>query len=225
MQRTDFSLRTSLRALWWSTTAPLALLGVAGAYLGIGSTNALVLLAIGAGLTGVAGWVWQTSGPRKGLTGTVAPPQCGRRCRPGRRDGPRRSTRRRRRRPRGMPCLHRVLAVRTSSERGGAADPGACRTAGATGHAGSGDPAAGPASAVSAVSSLDTPALCWIWRASFSRLSRSDSSTSREHLAGLRMACLEELEQRDPGAFHRWLPTARAASDPFLRFFCRQPHP
>jgi hypothetical protein len=83
------------------------------------------------------------------------------------------------------------------------------------------DPLPGP----HAVPGLDTATLCWVWRVSYARLARCRWPGEREHLALLRRACLDELERRDPRAFARWLSTARAAADPG-RFFLggqRQP--
>lgn len=72
----------------------------------------------------------------------------------------------------------------------------------------------------SAVRTLSTAEVCWAWRLSYVGMHRPDCpGYQREHLAALRSACLDELERRDPAAFRRWLPTARAAGDP-ARFFC-----
>lgn len=75
------------------------------------------------------------------------------------------------------------------------------------------------------VATLSTPQLCWAWRLSFGGTQRRDCPAYQlEYLRALRSACLDELERRDPVAFRRWLPTARAASDPG-RFFCPPAHP
>lgn len=69
---------------------------------------------------------------------------------------------------------------------------------------------------------LSTPQLCWTWRVSYVRIQRSSYPSELGELAELRSGCLEELQRRDPAAFARWFPTARAASDP-ARFFCPRP--
>jgi hypothetical protein len=76
----------------------------------------------------------------------------------------------------------------------------------------------------SAVSSLSAAQLCWVWRTSYVRLLDTTDALETELLTRLRRHCLDQLQQRDPVAFHRWFPTARAASDP-TRFFGRQPQP
>jgi len=58
-----------------------------------------------------------------------------------------------------------------------------------------------------------------VWQLTYPRLARAETATDTERLTDLRRGCLAELERRDPVAFGRWLPTARAASDP-ARFFC-----
>jgi hypothetical protein len=70
--------------------------------------------------------------------------------------------------------------------------------------------------------SLTTAELCWAWRVSYVRLGRASCDTELDHVAELRASYLDELWRRDPAAFHRWLPSARAAGDP-ARFFCRRP--
>jgi hypothetical protein len=71
-----------------------------------------------------------------------------------------------------------------------------------------------------AVPGLPTDRLCLAWRVSYVRLQGCRWPGEREHLAELRRCLAEELERRDPGAFRRWLPTARAGGDPG-RFFLR----
>jgi hypothetical protein len=58
-----------------------------------------------------------------------------------------------------------------------------------------------------------------LWRTTYVRLHGSPTPSETDAVIRLRRECLDELEQRDSGAFGRWLPTARAASDP-ARFFC-----
>lgn len=75
-----------------------------------------------------------------------------------------------------------------------------------------------------AVTGLSTAEVCWAWRMSYVGMHRPDCPGYQlQHLSALRAACLDELEQRDPVAFRRWLPTARAAGDP-ARFFCPPQH-
>lgn len=70
--------------------------------------------------------------------------------------------------------------------------------------------------------SVSTPRLCWAWRVSYVRIRRCTWPSELAQLAALRNAYLDELQHRDPAAFARWYPTARAASDP-ARFFCPRP--
>jgi hypothetical protein len=72
----------------------------------------------------------------------------------------------------------------------------------------------------SAVGGLGTDRICRVWQDSYLRLQACPRPAEREHLAELRRCLAEELERRDPGAFRRWLPTARAGGDPG-RFFLR----
>jgi crotonobetainyl-CoA:carnitine CoA-transferase CaiB-like acyl-CoA transferase len=76
-----------------------------------------------------------------------------------------------------------------------------------------------PLPSVAALPTLATPQLCRVWQLTYPRLARAATATDTERLTELRRGCLTELERRDAVAFGRWLPTARAASDP-ARFFC-----
>jgi hypothetical protein len=79
-----------------------------------------------------------------------------------------------------------------------------------------------PLPAPSALPASSTADVCWAWRVSYLRVARAGCPGYEvAALTELRRACLEELERRDPVAFARWLPTARAAGDP-TRAFCRQ---
>jgi hypothetical protein len=74
---------------------------------------------------------------------------------------------------------------------------------------------------LSALTSMSTPEVCWGWRTTYALLQQSawaEEPTKREKLAQLRAGYLDELQRRDPAAFDRWFPSARAASDPG-RFF------
>lgn len=77
-----------------------------------------------------------------------------------------------------------------------------------------------PLPPLSALPELSTEQLCWAWRRSYVHLGSCASADGLARLAKLRRGYLDELQRRDPAAFDRWLPTARAASDP-ARFFCR----
>lgn len=81
---------------------------------------------------------------------------------------------------------------------------------------------ADPLPAPRALAELPTAQLCWVWRLTYARLCRPQGPSYVFHLVQVRAVCLDELQRRDPVAFSRWFPTARAASDP-ARFFCRQP--
>jgi hypothetical protein len=76
-----------------------------------------------------------------------------------------------------------------------------------------------PLPALPALASFSTPTPCWLWRTTYLRLHGSATPSQADAVIRLRRACLDEWEQRDSGAFGRWLPTARAASDP-ARYFC-----
>ena len=81
-----------------------------------------------------------------------------------------------------------------------------------------------------AVSQLSTDRLCWWWRTSFVLLQRETSPEHRLRIAELRHVVLDELAERDPESFARWLHDgARAGSDP-ARYFaegriCRPERP
>jgi hypothetical protein len=75
---------------------------------------------------------------------------------------------------------------------------------------------------LSALTSMSTSEVCWGWRTTYGLLQEStwaEVPTKREKLVQLRGGYLDELQRRDPAAFDRWFPSARAASDPG-RFFC-----
>lgn len=66
--------------------------------------------------------------------------------------------------------------------------------------------------------------LCWQWRTSFAALQRAASATERLPLVEARSALLDELADRHPEGFARWLNSgARAASDP-ARFLTSTRH-
>lgn len=81
-----------------------------------------------------------------------------------------------------------------------------------------------PLPVLSGLCSLSTPDVCRTWQLTYTRLRRASSPAETEYLAELRRSCLVLLEQRDPEAFRRWFPYARAASDP-ARIFCPHPSP
>ena len=206
------------RALWWSTTAPLATAGGALAFVLLGAGGALLLVGLGTGGAALVRWQLQQSPGRwdpwpallsvlggwgllavvglvaefgaAGLAASAALVAA-----------------------RALP-LHRLLPGGRGED--GHSDPGNVPVAEVI----PGDPLPQPA----AVPTLSTPELCWAWRLSYARVQRRDCPAyQRAHLAALRSACLDELEHRDPAAFSRWLPTARAGCDP-ARFFCPRQH-
>lgn len=210
------------RSLWWSITAPLTVVGVAAAFLLLGVGEALLLLGIGTAATALVRWQLQQSSTPQGswpaalslaggwsllaVVGLAGAFGLG-----------------------GLGASAAAIAVRALPLRGGrrSADRRG-EDAGRPMAAAVGPPAelipGDPLPQPSAVLTLSTPALCWTWRVSYVRLQRPNCPTYElAHLAALRSACLEELEQRDPVAFSRWLAGARAASDP-ARFFCPQQH-
>lgn len=66
---------------------------------------------------------------------------------------------------------------------------------------------------------LDNIWLSWWWRASFVKLQEATSPAKRIFVIDTRRALLDELAERDPAGFARWLNSgARAASDP-TRYF------
>lgn len=209
------------RSLWWSITAVLTTGGVGAAFVLLGAIGALVLLGLGTGgTTLVRCQLRQTSDARAtwpplldllggwcllavvGLTAEFGAAGIG---------------------VSAAVIALRILPLRRWWRAG-------CSRAGASGHY----PVApdvppsevlpcDPLPQPSTVPGLSTAELCWAWRLSYAGTHRPDCPGYQlEHLAALRSACLDELEKRDPVAFQRWLPTARAASDP-ARFFC-PPH-
>jgi hypothetical protein len=80
--------------------------------------------------------------------------------------------------------------------------------------------AEGPLPLPHTLGELSTADVCWAWRVSYLRVRRPGCPGYEvAFLTELRSACLDELERRDPAAFSRWLPAARAAADP-ARAFC-----
>jgi hypothetical protein len=65
------------------------------------------------------------------------------------------------------------------------------------------------------LTSLDSPALCELWRSSFVRLKLASSPHERVVVARLRARLLDEMERRDSGGFAAWLSRGpSAASQP-----------
>jgi hypothetical protein len=207
------------RPIWWSITVLLGTAGIAGGVLVLGPGGTLVLAAGSATLATLG--VWQF-GPQHGAGG------------PGRNAA-----------ALGTACALGLLALIGLScevglasfacgvlvgaagwplrrHRSSAAGPSRERT----GPAHSPGPPlevvpADPLPPAAGLRALSTPELCRTWRVSYVCLGRFPCPSYLESLAELRRGCLDELERRDPVAFGRWFPTARAASDP-ARYFCRE---
>lgn len=225
------------RAAWWAVAGALIAVGAVGAGLTLGAARALLLVAIVAGLVTLGCWQLR-SGPEQPhpsgpdltcglLSGVTALAITGLVAMFG---------------PSGFWLAVLVAAVGWWVLRRPGRTPTPPRTP--TSHRQRPDsghlvPPHGPAieelpmapqPTVGTLSRLSTPQLCWTWRVSYVRIQRSSYPGELDALAELRGGCLEELQRRDPAAFARWFPTARAASDP-ARFFSpsrtevpRRPH-
>jgi hypothetical protein len=214
--------RRVLTTVWWSATAPLTVAGVACAFLLVGTGAALALTGFAGGVTALAAGQQPRRAPLDRDGASIAAV--------------------------GLLVGVWLLGVIGFVAAIGAAGLGICALVAATGglllrgprrggaatRADTGrraDPPAGPAlervaedrlPPLASLPGLSTADVCWAWRLSYPRIRRPGCPGYQlDDLARLRCACLEELERRDPVAFHRWLPTARAAGDP-ARVFCRQ---
>ena len=222
MLRSGGTLRTVGRFLWWAITPPLGVAGIAGSYLALGTGNALGLAGVAAVLAMVTGWTLHSEhpGPRQvpslpviGLLGAAVGLAV---------VGLLAET--------GLVGVATIVAVagtgRFVVRRHGQADeasgsdcPERSEEPGPTGPVLEQLPL-DPLPPLASVHTLSTAELCRIWQLTFPRLCRATSPAETEHLTELRCRCLAQLEGRDPAAFARWLPTARAAGDP-ARYFCR----
>lgn len=216
-------VRRLCRWMWWSITAVLTTVGVGAAFVLLGPIGALVLLGLGTGGTTLVRFQLRQTSEARGtwpplldlLGGWCLVAVVGLTAEFG---------------ATGIGLSAVVVAVKTVPlhrwRRGEGARPAGAGHSAVTPDVPSTevlpcDPLPQP----STVPGLSTAQLCWAWRLSYAGTHRPDCPGYQlEHLAALRSACLDELERRDPVAFQRWLPTARAASDP-ARFFCppRQP--
>jgi hypothetical protein len=225
---------SALTGVWWSATAPLTVVGTALAFLQVGAGTALVLTGFAGSVSALA--VWQAheraraTGPAAGIAaagllggvwalaavgwvgcaGVAGLVLCVLVAAPG---VLLRAQLRGAGRPPGAVTPGKTPKKPPGKERGGTAPPGAPPLESLP---------VVPLVPPSALPALSTADVCWIWRLSYSRVRRPGClGYEVDDLAELRRACLDELERRDPEAFHRWLPTARAAGDP-ARAFCRQ---
>jgi hypothetical protein len=199
------------RRIWWSLAAPLTLVGLAGSYLLLGTGPAVFLGCVTAALVGLTASQVKLSGYRRpafqglcllglggglamlgvvGLILSIGVAGAGITLLVA---------------AAGWPLLRSPRRRRDPAPAGPAPAPDG--------------PTAQPLHALPALGSFSTPTLCWLWRTTYVRLHRSATPSETERVIRLRRECLDELEQRDSSAFGRWLPTARAASDP-ARFFC-----
>jgi hypothetical protein len=204
------------RAVWWSITPLTGAVGIAASYVVLGTGSATLLAGLGGFLAAFTGWTLTTQVPDP----PPLPPL-----------------------PLAVLSAGTLLAavglllalgpfglaicVTTALTGWGVLRPGG-RSPGASGDRPRVAPPPARSTAwshevplppVAALRTLGTPELCRVWRLTYPRLARAATVTDTERLTDLRRGCLAELEQRDPVAFGRWLPTARAASDP-ARFFC-----
>jgi hypothetical protein len=199
------------RVSWWSVAVALTAVGTAGSYLLLGTGPAVFVGLLSAAVAGLTAWQVKLSGNRRalfqrprllGLAGALVV----------------------------LGTVGLILAIgvagagvtllvaaagwpllRSPGRRAGPVPAGALP---APAH-----PTAQPLPALPALTSVSTPTLCWLWRTTYVRLHGSPTPSETVAVIRLRRECLDELEQRDSSAFGRWLPTARAASDP-ARFFC-----
>jgi hypothetical protein len=209
--------RSRYRTVWWSAATPVTVLGVACAFLLLGVAAALLLTGM---VTAVAAVAMRQLGPMTAAGAPAGPVPV----------------------PSLLAGLWVLALVGLTGVLGGVglllyavvaaagALPAWTRRRGAPATAAGGSTTAeavpaDPLPAASAVPALSTPEVCWAWRLSYLRVEHRDCpGYLLDDLAALRRACLDELERRDPAAFHRWLPTARAAGDP-ARVFCRRSAP
>ena len=217
MLSTPSTLRAVGRTVWWSIAPPAGAVGIAASYVVMGTENATLLAGLTGFLGACTGWALATEVPDPPplppppLLGVLAAgtllATVGLLLALG---------------PFGLAvCVATALTGRCvlrPAEHSPEADGDRCRPAfpssrpAAPSHA-------DPLPSASALGTLGTPELCRVWQLTYPRLARAETATDTERLTDLRRGCLAELERRDPVAFGRWLPTARAASDP-ARFFC-----
>jgi hypothetical protein len=199
------------RVSWWSVAVALTAVGTAGSYLLLGAGAAVFVGSLSAAAAGLSARQAKLSGNRRtlfqrppllGLAGALAV----------------------------LGTVGLILWIGVAGAgitlivaaagwpllRTPARPPGPMPAGGAPAPAG---PTAQPLPALPNLASCSTPTLCWLWRTTYVRLHGSPTPSETVAVIRLRRECLDELEQRDSSAFGRWLPTARAASDP-ARFFC-----
>ena len=208
------------RTVWWSIAPPAGAVGIAASYVVMGTENATLLAGLIGFLAACTGWALATEVPDPPplppppLLGVLAAgtllATVGLLLALG---------------PFGLAlCIAIALTgwrVLRPGEHSPAADGNRCRPASPSSPS---SRSAAPSYAdqlpsAAALGTLGTPDLCRVWQLTYPRLGRAKTATDTERLTDLRRGCLAELERRDPVAFGRWLPTARAASDP-ARFFC-----
>jgi hypothetical protein len=223
MPRTRSVLRTVGRSLWWSTTSVVGTAGVAGSYLFLGTTGAVTLAGLAALLATTTGWLLSSEPttrrpvPPLPLLASVAAGV-------------------------GLAVMGLTLGLGPAGlaisiaeaatgwfvlhgPRQGGATGGSRRAAtrvGLPGPARLEHPPPDPLPPLSSLPTLTTAELCRVWQLTGPRLGRATSPAQTERLVEVRHGCLAELEQRDPAAFGRWLPTAATAGDP-ARFFRHGP--
>ena len=209
------------RAAWWTIVTALTLVGAAGGWLALGTAGALGLVGLIAALVTLGCWqrrpeqarshpsgpeiMWGLLGGMAGVAVIGLMAEFG---------------------PVGWCLAVLVAAVCWGMVRhpAGIPAPGRPRTPdGSCLTTPPGPPIERvPSAPLQDAPALSTPQLCWAWRVSYVRLQRWPYTSALNNLAELRAGYLDELEHRDPAAFARWFPTARAASDP-ARFFCTYP--
>lgn len=65
---------------------------------------------------------------------------------------------------------------------------------------------------LNSIQTLSYEGLCRMWRSTYLPVKVADDPGSLEELSTLRRACLDELERRDPTAFHAWLDSRPLAT-------------
>jgi hypothetical protein len=86
------------------------------------------------------------------------------------------------------------------------------------------DPAC-PSGGKPLIGDLTTADLGRLWKVSGRWLGRGLDGPDMAHLVGVRAACLDELERRDPEAVNRWLAAREASASEPTRFMAGDPQP
>jgi hypothetical protein len=225
------ALRTVGRSLWWSTTSLAGTVGVASSYLFLGTRGALLLAGLTALLATTTGRLLssETTSPSSETTSRRPVPSMPLLALVGAGVG--------------LAAMGLILGLGPAGLviSAGEAATGWCVLHGprqGDGTSGSRlraatrigppeppgleQPPPDPLPSLSSLRTLTTAELCQLWQVTAPRPGLATSPARTERLMEVRHGCLTELEQRDPAAFGRWLPTAGTAGDP-ARFFRHGP--